>query len=255
MYENIKFGILGGIVGLLLFVVGLFAATRVKGIGLFFVYIASLGAYFALVAEGQVDGPYRQLGIIPAISVFVAIGALAIMISIVSMLFHILRTDNRLRWSRLIVFAGCLALFLVTPIRKYDEIVGWVGPEEPVHADRWGTAQKVKELTSEESKLIVAGEYTIHAGGNDLSPVLYYYSGRQGWTIQPWEWNQETIYELIDKGATYFVATRPLNLSVSAPLLGDLNGLEFLNGLKDEYSVLYDGEDSVILDIHSSISP
>jgi hypothetical protein len=255
MFESLKSGILGGIVGLFLFGIGLIAATRIKGIGLFYVYLAALGAYFALVAEAQIDGPYRQLGIIPAISVFVAVGALTIMVSIVALISLLKRTRIPLNWTRLIIFAGCVLIFLVTPVRKFDYIVGWGGPEEAIHQDRWEVAQRIKELTQEGSKLVVAGEYTTHVGGNDLSPVLYYYAGRQGWTIQPWEWRNEVIDELIQKGATHFVAIRKFNFPDSGPILGDEDGSDFLNGLIEEYRVLYEDENSLILDLRTPTTP
>jgi hypothetical protein len=61
MFNRISVGILGGKVGSLLFLLGLFAAVRSKKGGLVSAYLIAVLCYFGLVAEGQIDAPYRQL--------------------------------------------------------------------------------------------------------------------------------------------------------------------------------------------------
>jgi len=89
-----------------------------------------------------------------------------------------------------------------------------------------------------DSKLVTVGEYSIHKGGNDLSPVLYYYSGLQGWSLQKGDWHLERIQSLIQKGATLFAA---LNM------LREPESDHFINEMKARYEVIYENKDSQLL--------
>jgi hypothetical protein len=90
--------------------------------------------------------------------------------------------------------------------------------------------------------LVTTGTYTIHKGGNDVSPVLYYYTGLQGWTLQAGEWDLDRVSELIEKGATHFVAYRMSREPAAAP---------FLDDIRCRYPVLYENQEKehLLLDL------
>ncbi|MBD3321458.1 MAG: hypothetical protein GF350_10235, partial [Chitinivibrionales bacterium] len=80
-YHNMAYqvgnDILGGKVGTACFVIGVSASLLLKRGFLFIVYLSAIGCFFAIVAEGQIDAPYRQLTIVPAASFFSAMGVYA----------------------------------------------------------------------------------------------------------------------------------------------------------------------------------
>ena len=77
-------------------------------------------------------------------------------------------------------------------------------------------AQQIKSYSNSQTKLIVIGEYDKHVGGYDLSPVLYYYSNLQGWTLTSVDWNMNKIEELRRKGATLLVVVPRYNADPNA---------------------------------------
>ncbi len=70
---------------------------------------------------------------------------------------------------------------------------------------RMGFSTGNQKYTNDQSKLIVVGEYSQHVGGYDFSPVLYYYSNRQGWMLTRVDWNMDKIEALGKKGASLLV--------------------------------------------------
>ena len=85
---------------------------------------------------------------------------------------------------------------------------------------------------------ITAGEYTIHEGGNDLSPNLYYYADVQGWSLQAGDWNMKLIDSLIIRGATIFTA---IDMS------REPESLDFIKQMEEKYPVLYMDEENEML--------
>jgi hypothetical protein len=100
-------------------------------------------------------------------------------------------------------------------------------------------------LAEPGDKLIWLGGYTIHKGGNDVSPVLYWYSGLQGWTLQDGQWSQQTIDGLVAKGARFLAANR---------MSREPRGEKFLARLKERYRVVFEEQQQelVLLDLRYS---
>ena len=103
-------------------------------------------------------------------------------------------------------------------------------------------AAAIKKHAQNGSKLVMAGEYTIHKGGYDLSPVTYYYTGLQGWTLYPQDWTQASIDEKIAKGATLFAAIQMNRQPEAKP---------FLEMMRSRYRLLYENKerDLLVLDL------
>ncbi|MDD5541819.1 MAG: glycosyltransferase family 39 protein [Acidobacteriia bacterium] len=230
--------IVAGKVGLILLVAGLLVVLSVRKTGLFFVYLGSVMAYFGIVAEGQIDAPYRQLAIIPVFSVFIALGAVGIVCAIISMLPKSSSGSTVGPRSVLILcISGVLVLGLAYQ-RRADIL--FRDSSRPVDPIRWELAQAIKHHATASTKLIAAGEYSLNRGGNDLSPVLYYYAGVQGWTIQRADWNVDEVAHLIDKGATLFSAVEMSREPDSKP---------FLDAMRNKYATLHDAPDELLLDL------
>ena len=239
MYERVAWDILGGRPGLLLCMAGMAAAAILRRGGLFFFYLLAVCVYFALVAEGQLDAPYRQLAIIPALSVFVGFGAVALMTlpSALRMTLEAKPLAARRRRAQL-VLAASLVLLVVSAVRQRNVI--FRDPTVPAEPVRWALAEVIRRNAAPGSLLVTAGEYSIHVGGNDLSPLIYYYSGLQGWTLERPGWTKERVEELVQKGATHFVATDMQREPDADP---------FLRELKSRYKILYEDQRGLILDL------
>lgn len=238
-------GILGGLYGTGLFLIGLVAAVRLRKGGLFFAYLAAVLIYFALVAEGNIDAPYRQLPIVPSISVFVALGAQSLVALALTIVTSIRKGMSFLEGRPFVVWA-CLALILFVPLLNYRSIFL---TDNPFYWDRWNAAQVVDEFANEQTKMIVVGEYTKHVGGYDLSPVLYYYAGLQGWSLTPDDWNLAKVDSLIEKGATLFVLVPSFDDPTAVNYQPEVSVEPFIQEMKAQYPVLYEDQDQLILDL------
>jgi hypothetical protein len=232
-------GIFGGIYGSALFILGLGLAVLYRRGGLFFAYLASVCIYFVLVAEGNVDAPYRQLPLIPSASIFVALGAQALVVALATIWKSV---STKKSW--LIVLPFVLTLFV--PMMKLDEVFP---PNVPAHADRWQLATEIKKYSDENSKLVVVGEYSKHVGGYDLSPVLYYYSDLQGWTLKPEQWTVEYVESLRQKGATHFAVILPYGYPYDFVYLPEESYDAFVSEMRAKYPVLYEYQDQLLLDL------
>lgn len=212
-------------------VLGIGALALMHRGGLILVYLATIGVYFGIVAEGQIDAPYRQLPIIPPLAACVAAGLLAVTAAgwSVARALKVPTPGSRGRRSLAVMVALCalLVLDLRRPLPDAD-------PARSSWNTAWDFAQQIRSHVRPEDRLITAGEYSIHVGGNDLSPVLYYYTGLQGWTLQAPDWKMERVHELIGKGATLFAARDMDREPASAP---------FLDAMKASFPVLYEGDD------------
>lgn len=246
--DRLLWHVLGGRIGAAFLAIGIATAIVARRGGLFFAYFLALAAFFAIVAEGHVDAPYRQLESIPVLATFVALGALAVAAAVTRVPQALVNRTTRV-WAansdanwRLSRYA-CLSLvslaMLAIGARKADAI--FARPtNRPVDEGRWRLAQVIREHADKATRIVVAGEYSIHKGGNDYSPVLYHYAGVQGWTLEPGEWNLPAIEEFRRKGATLFAAVNMSREPEAAP---------FLEELRNRYPLLYEHDDDLLLDL------
>ena len=251
MFVRVAGQVLGGEVGLLLCTTGIVIALWLRKGELFFAYLAAIGAFFAIVAEGNLDAPYRQMTSIPSLSVFVALGATAVAAAVVTGVTAV----KKLRISRcpraLVFLVACTLLMLAHPVRRRHIVFS--DPLQPMHQDRWEFAQEIARYVGGDAKLAVAGEYSVHVGGNDLSPVLFHYLGVQGWNVQPEDWSLAAMERLIQKGATHFVALPTYGEQESGPFLRDEAGERFVKELKVRYRVLYETGNQLLLDLRQPV--
>jgi hypothetical protein len=96
------------------------------------------------------------------------------------------------------------------------------------------------EYAHSDSKLVTMGEYSMHVGGNDLSPLIYHYTGLQGWSLQKNGWSLQRIETLRRKGAA-LLAARHINRESGFG--------EFLAEVAQRYTVLYRDRDKVLIDL------
>lgn len=239
-------GITGGFYGFGLFVLGLlFMFWNRKG-SLIFAYLLSVVAYFGLIAEGQIDAPYRQLPIIPVVSIFIAFGAQTLVRILLAAFDFFKGSDVRGRTMTLAAASISFLFIVLIPIQRLGDVFVVDGP---AYFDRWNLAQEIGKTASEESKLVVVGEYTKHVGGYDISPVLYYYAGLQGWNLTPDKWNAEYIETLRNKGATHLVFVKPYGYPSAFFLLPEVPVEPFIQEMRAKYRVLFDGQDQLVLDL------
>jgi hypothetical protein len=113
-----------------------------------------------------------------------------------------------------------------------------------MHSTTWSFSRVIKNNSETGSKIITAGTYTIHKGGNDLSPVLYYYSERQGWTLNKDQYSLDFIEALSRKGAVLFAIQ---NISREKELE------DFTEVLKKKYKVIFQDNhlELLLLDLKS----
>jgi len=233
--------ILGGVAGTLLALAGLWAALLLRRASVFAAWLAAIAISFVIVAEGNIDAPYRQLPSVPPLAVFVAFGAIALGAAIRTAT-DLDRPRGAVRPRLTAVFAA-LVVATALPGARWKET--WrTDPLQPWHPPQWDLAQAIRANSAPGDLLIALGEYTVHKGGNDLSPVLYHYSGLQGWTLQAGEWNEARVEQLRTRGATH------LALSSMSHQPG---AHEFVDTLRRHYPVLF--EDSanglVLLDLRT----
>lgn len=242
MYKRLTGQILGGMVGTVLFLVGLFVSLVLRTGKLFLVYALTMGIYFGLVAEGQIDAHYRQLASVPPFAGFIALGSLAVWAVPLAAWRSFSNSFGPVWWHARVCVLGGIALIALIGFQMRWSIMGQ-HLYLPPHPVTWEFAQVIMSHADKNSKLVTAGEYTIHKGGNDLSPVLYYYSNLQGWSLQAGEWDFHLIETLIAKGATHFAAVQMSREPDAEP---------FLREMRTRYPVLYDKDDMVLLDLRPS---
>ena len=238
MLRRIGGGILGGPLGTFIGGLGFFSLIIIGRGKLFLVYFAAILSFFVIVAEGQIDAPYRQLTSVPPLSVFFAMGSISIIICLKTLCKYI-KVDNstsfKFRESRANTFY-CFSFILLIVFFQSGKI--FVDSSLPSDKQRWEISGIIKNLVPNSSKLVVAGEYTIHKGGNDLSPVIYHYTNLQGWTIQKDLWDVKKIQDLIDRGATHFVAISMKREPESLP---------FIKEMIKKYKILYSDQDNDLI--------
>ena len=239
-------GITGGLYGFGLFGLGFLYLLWIRKGSLIFAYFLAVLIYFGLVAEGQIDAPYRQLPIIPAMSIFVAFGAQAVVTIILALFEGIKRSKTSGRNIALVTLSASFLIVLLIPFQRLDEVLT---VDSPAHADRWSLAQEIRKTAEPGSKLVVIGEYSKHVGGYDLSPVLFYYSGLQGWSLTSDEWSADYVEELRGKGATHLVFILPYGYPYDFIYLPDEPVEPFMQVMRSKYRVLYEYQDQLVLDL------
>jgi hypothetical protein len=212
-----------------LLVLGFLVSISSRALRLFHVYLAAIGIYFLIVAEGQLDTSYRQLNSVPVLSVFVALAALSLCAFVLS------------RWRsggyspNLVTICALLTIALAS-VPSYIKLV-ISDPDSPAHPLAWTLAQEIRQNAGADDRLIMLGEYDVHVGGNDLSPVTYYYSGLRGWTLQQRDLSIERTQDLIGRGATLLAVTREFG---SVDLIHDAAMCGFVEKLRTRYKLLYE---------------
>lgn len=127
MALRVIFDIFGGVLGTLLFLAGLIVSIVTRKGGLFFFYLASIGCYFVLVAEGNIDAPYRQLTLVPAASFYIAFGAQSIFSAIAWLVLR-MKNDGRTLPTGACI-SGLIACLLIVAV------VGGLNTSEILAAD------------------------------------------------------------------------------------------------------------------------
>ncbi len=239
-------GITGGFYGFGLFGLGfLFLLLNRKG-SLVFAYFLAVAIYFGLIAEGNIDAPYRQMPIIPSMSIFIAFGAQASITALLVLYDRFRSLTSTGKTFSLLTLTASFLLVTLIPFQRLDEALT---ADFPAHSDRWDLAQQIKKTADADSKLVVIGEYSKHVGGYDLSPVLFYYSDLQGWSLTPERWNAATIDELRGKGATHLVFILPYGYPYDFIYLPEEPVDPFLQEMRAKYPLLYEYNDQVVLDL------
>jgi len=234
MYARMKWMLLGN-AGLLIMAVGILTSLYYKKGLVFFAYLLAIGSFFVIVAEGNIDTVYRQLTIIPSAAFFMALGTVSVSLFVYNLMLKLGAPSNT--FVKVLAAGFCIALLAISPIKNQE----WYASGDvtsPVHETEWILAQEIKKLTPDASRIIMAGSYTIHKGGNDLCPVIYHYSDLQGWSIQKGEWNEAVIDELKAKGASLFGA---MYFKREAELE------KFLDIMSEKYKVLYSNPEKQLL--------
>lgn len=229
MAHRLNWDILGGKLGTLLALAGLLAALLVRRGGLVVAYLLAVAASFVIVAEGNLDAPYRQLAVVPPLAVTVALGSLAVVAAAASVLPRS-APGRPARWRPAAVLAAALAPLVLIPLRRHDIVLAR-DPSHPWHLEQWELAQQVRLVAPAGARLVAVGQYTVHKGGNDLSPVIYHYTGLQGWTLQRADWSLERVEGLRARGATHLTAS---------PWMDEPGLSAFVDTLKRRYAVVYE---------------
>lgn len=221
--------LLSGKLGFLIGFIGLCVILFLQKGRLFLFYGFSFAAFVIIVAEGNIDAPYRQFCGIPVLSALFGIGLTYIIAFILSVI------SNLNKWSFKSIKVVVVALIITC---SYIIIINYHfffdrNKYNPVSMTAWILSNEIKSNSEPGSTIITAGTYTIHKGGNDLSPVLYYYSNRQGWTLQKGQFSIEYFEVLKKKGATLFAAE---NITIEKELE---NVTEVL---KDKYRIIFQND-------------
>jgi 4-amino-4-deoxy-L-arabinose transferase-like glycosyltransferase len=221
-----------GKLGSVLCLAGLAAGLWLRRGGLIYAYLAAVCASFAIVAEGNRDASYRQLPIVPIMAVFIGLGVMA---SAAVWVALARRRGAALPEQWLV--ASCLALASLLLVRANTSLL-LRDPLVPAAPGDWRLAQEIRKHARPSDKLAVAGEYTVHRGGNDMSPILYEYTGLQGWTLQRAQWSEREVERLAARGASFFVGS-PISQEADLPL--------FLASLERRYPVLFEDPERRLL--------
>jgi hypothetical protein len=170
-------------------------------------WAAGAGAYTFLVAEGNLDAPYRQFHAVPAIAFAIAGGALCLASLCVTPLVNQARQDT-IGTVRSVVPLAVL-IVLLPALLKPSSVVPPAGPVEGQH---WQWAQVIRGISGPGDRIVAFGEYDPKKGGNDISPVLFHYSQRQGWNVPDADCSVAHVRKLMERGATLLAVISVRNL-------------------------------------------
>jgi len=228
----------GGTHILIVCIIGVIAGIFKRENWLFHIILLSNVAFLFIVAEGNLDAPYRQFAFIASASYFISYGIKELYDIIYKgysrlfsnqKLFPIIRKDIGFTLIVLLVIFVFTTGFIKThPDKDY------IG-----HPRVYDLANKVNQIKKDSSKLVVAGNYSAHKGGNDLSPVLYYYTNLQGWSLEKDNWNFEQIEKAKEKGADLFIG-----MNIFTPEASD-----FIRNVSNKYKVLMKTTNYTICDL------
>jgi hypothetical protein len=240
MWERLSWGLLGGKVGIVLVVTGLGAGILTRSVGLVVAYLIAVLCYFALVAEGQIDGPYRQLHAVPPLAALTGLGATALLAAAFAVAGRLVPAVRR---NRTVFFAFALfaaVVISVGPSARRIYLATELAAGASALSPKWTLAQKIREIAGDDSLLVTVGEYSLHRGDVDLSPVLYWYARARGWSLVGTRWTISELETLRRKGAS---------LLVGVGLAREPLARARLEELVERFPVLYRDVDSLILDL------
>ena len=238
MYKRITNLILGSRLDFILSILGFITLLGIRQAKLFFAYISAIFIFFIIVAEGNLDTMYRQLTIIPALSVFVSAGAITIVVIVRMLLIKLSNSITNIKYN--LNYVGLLLSILLMSSTLYtnrNEIF-MNNKVEPVHVNKWILAKEIDKYVSKDALIITAGEYSIHKGGYDLSPVIYYYADVKGWSLTKNDWDMDYVEKLIRKGASVFAAYE---------MYREPSSSSFLHEMKQKYKILYEDKEKSLL--------
>lgn len=225
--------LLGGWPGLLLVLLGVGVVVWWRRGLVLLAASAGGAAYTLIVAEGHMDAPYRQLELVPALAGLGAVGAVGLGAALSSVVAAG-AARGRLRTA---VWLGAL---LVVPAGL--DPAAWVRArdrERPAHPDRWAAAETIRTHTPDSARLVVAGEYDVKKGGNDLSPVLFTYAGRPGWSLQPGDLTAARVEALRARGATHLAVLPAWSAHRNVPdALDAADGPAFVAAMRRRWPLL-----------------
>jgi 4-amino-4-deoxy-L-arabinose transferase-like glycosyltransferase len=232
--------VLGGEIGSILALLGFLSLWALRRRTVFYSYLAAVLVFFVLVAEGQIDAPYRQLDAIPVFSAFLALGTVLTVAGLMATTQLVMRFRLSLKATTALLLAAASVLILTTAVQKNSQLSLKKDPSLPGDPPSWTWAGTIMEYAHSDSKLVTMGEYSMHVGGNDLSPLIYHYTGLQGWSLQKNGWSLQRIETLRRKGAA-LLAARHINRESGFG--------EFLAEVAQRYTVLYRDRDKVLIDL------
>ncbi len=180
------------------------------------------------IAERQIAAPYRQLNAVPVLSFFLALGAVALSAFLFS------RIGPRQPHFPRAVAMGAIVLISLASAPSYWQLLA-AESNRPAHPFAWTLAKEIRQRSSPQDRLVMIGKFDTKVGGNDPSPVTYYYPGLRAWRLELRDWSCGPVETLIWLGATLFAVTREFGL---ADLAHDSALGRFVEQVKSRYPVL-----------------
>jgi hypothetical protein len=220
---------MAGVVGLALAVAGAIVVVRLRRGGLFVAWAIGFALFVVIVAEGNLDGPYRQLSAVPLFATAISLGILAVAAGVA-------------RWVPVGVTAAVLALTFPLPVAG-AVLHKATAVSEPEYPDRWALGRRLLALSEPGDTVVFVGEFDARVGGNDLSPIVSYYSHRQGWILEPGQFTLARVESDRRAGADWFVALPAFS---DTPYPAAL-----VQAVRDRYTTAYADGKYVIVDLNS----
>ena len=242
MFERF-YKLFGGVHMFTLFWIGFIGGVFEKSYRLFYVIFLSNLVFLFVMAEGNLDAPYRQFAFIASGAFFMGVGCIILASVFIRMYDSLLKGIRSLpRFNLRLLYGGICVILLAN--FSYDFVYKAPSKKYVGHQVSYEIAQDLQPLSTEQTKIVTAGNYTVHKGGNDLSPVLYYYSGLQGWSLERKDWSLEKIKELKSKGADLFVGLNAFTYEAD----------EFIDRVSEHYPVVSHSERYVICNLRPTES-